>query len=80
MSEQEMVWAANWLRQSMHHDPDVRAGFYAAVGRRGYENMDEFVEADPDGFIEVVAALREMTEQIPVEQTRSAGRGKRAQA
>ena len=31
--------------------------------------MAEFVDADPEGFLAVVASLREMTEQIPIEET-----------
>lgn len=77
MNEQALIEAANWLRQTSRYDADVKVGFSRVLAQRGHQSMDEFADSDPDGFVAIVEALRDMTEQIPVEQTYTAGRGKR---
>jgi hypothetical protein len=77
VNERELIDAANWLRQTMRYDADVKIGFNRVLAERGHTSMDEFADSDPDGFIGIIESLREMTEQIPLEQTRSAGKGKR---
>jgi hypothetical protein len=67
---------ANWVRTTSRHDEYVKMGITSACSQRGFDSPADFARQDPEGFVAVVDALRDMTEQIPLEQTRSVGRGK----
>ena len=75
--EREVLEAAAWLMQTSRLDDDVKLGITSVCAQRGYDTPTEFAEADPEGFLAIVAALKDMTEQIPVDETKSVGRGMR---
>jgi hypothetical protein len=69
----ELLDAADWVYRTMKLDDDVRAVFIHAYVGRGYANLGEFIKADPEHFLALVEAAKDMLAQLPDPQEKPYG-------
>ena len=61
----ELLDAADWVYQQMRSDDDVHMVFTKALAKRGHDNVAQFVASEPEEFMALYEACRNMVTEIP---------------
>lgn len=55
-----LLLAANWLRDKMITDPDVRAAVLLVCEHRGYDGFGDLIDGDPVDVLRLYEGLKDM--------------------